>query len=162
MSSSKIYITWTTGSSGIGLKLEESLDGGVTFTEIKILPAYYYYWNIIDLTAGTTHTYRLRAYDGQGGYSAYSNPVTVTTSASSFSFTFTKTLYKGVKDQEVTNLQTVLASDPALYPEGLVTGYFGSLTKKAVIKFQLKYGISPIGIVGPKTRGKLNELYGGK
>lgn len=80
---------------------------------------------------------------------------------------FTKTLYFGLKDEEVTRLQTFLAADPLLYPEGLVTGYYGSLTVVAVGRFQLKYNIvvgsySPgYGIVGPKTREKLNELYGG-
>lgn len=80
---------------------------------------------------------------------------------------FTKFLYKGVKDPEVSDLQTVLKSDSSVYPEGLVTGYFGPLTEAAVKRFQIKYGIVAsedaygAGYVGPKTRAKLNELYGG-
>ncbi len=74
---------------------------------------------------------------------------------------FTKTLQKGMSDPEVTTLQTVLKSDSSIYPEGLVTGYFGSLTEAAVKKFQAKYGIDQVGIVGPVTRAKLNQLYCG-
>ena len=64
---------------------------------------------------------------------------------------------------DVTSLQTFLAGNPALYPEGKVTGYFGSLTLKAVQRFQGKYGIAKpgqnvYGYVGPATRAKLNAL----
>ena len=72
---------------------------------------------------------------------------------------FTKTLKFGTKDAEVTTLQTILKGDATIYPEGLVTGYFGSLTEKAVKAFQTKYVIDPVGIVGPITRAKLNSLY---
>lgn len=75
-------------------------------------------------------------------------------------YTFTKTLVLGMKDAEVFNLQKVLSLDPAIYPEGEVTGYFGKLTEAAVKRFQKKYGIRITGQVGPQTRAKLNELYG--
>ncbi|MCX8015752.1 MAG: peptidoglycan-binding protein [Patescibacteria group bacterium] len=74
---------------------------------------------------------------------------------------FTKTLQKGMSDPEVTTLQQVLKTDSSIYPEGLVTGYFGSLTEAAVKKFQAKYGLDQVGIVGPATRAKLNSLYCG-
>ena len=67
----------------------------------------------------------------------------------------------------VTNLQKFLkAMGTDIYPAGLVTGYYGPLTKAAVAKFQLKYGIvvnasTPgYGRVGPKTMAKINELLG--
>ena len=75
-------------------------------------------------------------------------------------YTFTKTLVLGMKDAEVFNLQKVLSLDPAIYPEGEVTGYFGKLTEAAVKRFQKKYGIRTTGQVGPQTRAKLHELYG--
>jgi hypothetical protein len=65
----------------------------------------------------------------------------------------------GMKDSQVSILQTQLKSDPTVYPEGLVTGYFGPLTLKAVKAFQAKYNIITTGYVGPLTRGKLTELY---
>lgn len=78
----------------------------------------------------------------------------------------TKKLYLGLKDGQVKTLQEFLAKDKALYPEGLVTGYYGKLTTLAVQKFQCKYEIvcsgtaekTGYGLVGPKTRAKLNEL----
>ncbi|MDE1970288.1 MAG: carboxypeptidase regulatory-like domain-containing protein [Patescibacteria group bacterium] len=78
--------------------------------------------------------------------------------------TLTRSLSLGSKDSEVTTLQKLLASDPSLYPEGLISGYFGALTKKAVIRFQEKYGIATdaatAGLVGPETRAKLMEVLG--
>jgi len=75
-------------------------------------------------------------------------------------YTFTKTLVFGMEDAEVFNLQKVLSLDPAIYPEGEVTGYFGKMTEAAVKRFQRKYGIRTTGQVGPQTRAKLHELYG--
>lgn len=72
---------------------------------------------------------------------------------------FTKDLFYGLTDAQVTTLQQFLAKTPAIYPEGLVTGYFGSKTQAAVIRFQAKYGIATVGRVGPITRAKLNQLY---
>src|SRR3989344_4419311 len=71
---------------------------------------------------------------------------------------FTKTLYRERMNEEVKQLQDFLKQFPDIYPEGLVTGYFGFLTETAVKKFQEKYGIESIGVVGPETRAKLNEL----
>ena len=64
----------------------------------------------------------------------------------------------GARGNDVTTLQAFLATDRVMYPEGLVTGYFGPLTQKAVMQFQLGYGIPPVGRVGPLTREKLNSL----
>ena len=80
---------------------------------------------------------------------------------------FNKDLSLGAKNDDVTRLQLLLAQDKSLYPEGLVTGYFGRLTQNAVRAFQLKYGVIKSasdqgnGRVGPKTRAKLNEVFGG-
>jgi peptidoglycan hydrolase-like protein with peptidoglycan-binding domain/N-acetylmuramoyl-L-alanine amidase len=57
---------------------------------------------------------------------------------------------------EVTKLQTLLAKDTSIYPEGKVTGYFGPSTKRAVQSFQTKKGITTptsagYGRVGPIT-----------
>jgi peptidoglycan hydrolase-like protein with peptidoglycan-binding domain len=70
----------------------------------------------------------------------------------------TKTLKQGMRDAEVSNLQQYLAQYPELYPEGLVTGYYGARTEAAVKKFQQKNGVEAVGIVGPQTRAKLNTL----
>ncbi|HYF10029.1 MAG TPA: peptidoglycan-binding protein [Candidatus Paceibacterota bacterium] len=73
---------------------------------------------------------------------------------------FTTQMQVGSRGSQVTLLQQSLASNPNFYPQGLVTGYFGALTRNAVIRFQQFYGISPVGRVGPQTLAKLNQIYG--
>lgn len=75
--------------------------------------------------------------------------------------TFNTLLRVGTRGTEVRSLQTLLATDADLYPQGLVTGYFGSMTKAAVIKFQIRNGLGRDGIVGPVTRAALNAFGGG-
>lgn len=74
---------------------------------------------------------------------------------------FTKTLFLGMRDPEITLLQQFLARNPLIYPERIVTGYFGLLTQKALKNFQRKYGIPENGVVDQITRDKLNQLYNG-
>ncbi len=64
----------------------------------------------------------------------------------------------GSSGSNVTNLQTFLASDHNIYPEGRVTGYYGGLTRAAVMQFQVNYGISMVGAVGPITLVKINNV----
>ena len=64
---------------------------------------------------------------------------------------------------EVSRLQSLLAKDAAVYPEAMVTGYFGPATLAAVKRFQLKQGIvtedSPAyGLVGPATKAALRTV----
>ena len=83
-------------------------------------------------------------------------------------FEFNQELSKGIRNSDVQYLQIILKVEGSdIYPEGLITGYFGDLTKAAVIKFQERYAediLTPIGltsgtgIVGEKTREKLNVL----
>ena len=82
------------------------------------------------------------------------------TSANALS-TIGQTLSLGSSGPDVVTLQTYLAADATLYPEGLITGYFGPLTQAAVIRFQARYGIEQVGRVGPITLAKLNALIGG-
>ncbi len=81
-------------------------------------------------------------------------------------------LYFGIEDSSrVRCLQEFLKSQGSeIYPEGLVTGNFFTLTEKAVIRFQEKYAseiLEPLGLqkstgyVGSSTREKINELLGG-
>lgn len=71
---------------------------------------------------------------------------------------FSETLQRGSRGDAVTRLQEFLKTKTNSYPDGLVTGYFGVMTESAVKRFQTQYSIDPIGIVGPKTRAKLNEI----
>lgn len=72
-------------------------------------------------------------------------------------YVFTKLLTVGSTGEEVRQLQLALKSlGYFTYPS--VTGYFGSLTRDAVLSFQKAKGISPVGFVGPATRAALNLL----
>lgn len=81
---------------------------------------------------------------------------------------FETDLYFGQKNDQVCCLQEFLKDQgEEVYPEGLVTGFFGSLTQSAVIRFQEKYAseiLSSLGLtkgtgfVGFSTRAKLNQI----
>lgn len=67
-------------------------------------------------------------------------------------------LRKGSKGQAVSELQEFLSANSNVYPERIVNGYFGTKTEAAVRRFQKMYGLPQTGIVGSKTRAKMNEL----
>ena len=82
----------------------------------------------------------------------------------------TENMTVGMRDGQIACLQQFLKSQGVdVYPEGLVTGYFGSLTTQAVVRFQEKYKseiLTPLGLsygtgyVGSATRVKINQLMG--
>ena len=69
---------------------------------------------------------------------------------------------------EVTTLQKYLAQDSSIYPEGLVTGFYGDLTVAAVKRWQVQYGVvssgdeasTGFGRIGPKTRTAMGQNCG--
>lgn len=77
---------------------------------------------------------------------------------------FWRSLTFGTRGADVTLLQRFLAKDRSLYPEGLVTGVYGPATKRAVGRFQMKYGLvrsasdKNYGLVDTNTRTMLNLL----
>ena len=79
---------------------------------------------------------------------------------------FTQMLKRGSRSVQVSALQEFLKRDAGMYPEGLVTGFFGPATERAVQRFQTTYGLvssgapatTGYGAVGPRTREKLNLL----
>jgi peptidoglycan hydrolase-like protein with peptidoglycan-binding domain len=84
--------------------------------------------------------------------------------------TFTTDLKYNQRGDDVRYLQIFLkAQGPEIYPEGIVSGWFGPQTKDAVIRFQEKYAsnilapwglINGTGFVGKTTRDKINEILG--
>lgn len=90
-------------------------------------------------------------------------------SAAAHAATISTQLDVGDTGQEVTDLQKYLATNASIYPEGFVTGYFGSLTQAATQRFQATQNIvssgSPAttgyGRVGPLTMTRLNALMSG-
>lgn len=84
---------------------------------------------------------------------------------------FNSNLYFGMSNNNnVKCLQQFLKDQGVgIYPEGFITGYFGNLTRAAVIRFQEKFALevlTPLGLasgtgyVGPNTRSKINQING--
>ncbi len=68
---------------------------------------------------------------------------------------YARSLSRGSRGDDVSRLQQRLL-DEHVYT-GPVTGYFGPLTAKGVMKYQAKMGIAQVGMVGPLTRASLNK-----
>ncbi len=64
-------------------------------------------------------------------------------------YQFTTALSVGSRGASVTALQNALGVSPA-------TGYFGAITRAAVMSYQASHGLSQVGLVGPATRAALN------
>lgn len=73
----------------------------------------------------------------------------------------TRQLETGMRGNDVSTLQSFLATDTTIYPQGLVTGYYGFLTKAAVSNFQSRNGIPSVGRVGPITLVAINNQMAG-
>lgn len=80
--------------------------------------------------------------------------------------TINSTLDLGETNSDVTSMQTFFKDNSSIYPEGLVTGYFGNLSRMAVERFQTQNNIvssgsartTGFGRVGPSTRDAINVL----
>lgn len=66
------------------------------------------------------------------------------------------------RGEEVKILQSALATDKEIYPEGVISGFFGTATEKAVKRFQNNYGLEETGAVDSATLSKFNEVFGGQ
>jgi peptidoglycan hydrolase-like protein with peptidoglycan-binding domain/phosphodiesterase/alkaline phosphatase D-like protein len=118
---------------------------------------------------GTTYYYALYSYDRAKNYSSpinvslapqagvsqaqLSENPTITTGGPAYHFT--QVYDQGDTDPEVAHLQEML-SRYGVYPENLVTSYFGPLTEAALKRFQGMYGIPQTGIVDAQTQILLN------
>lgn len=138
-----------------------------------------------DISDGITYFYTVRAVDSAGNETDNTNQVSVVAIGSSVEATvlagfippelitetvvseiiFTRNLTLGGRGADVTLLQELLVNED-VYPEALTTGYFGQLTKAAVMRFQNKYKeeiLTPVdlsegtGYFGESTRSKANE-----
>jgi hypothetical protein len=135
--------------------------------------------NDIEVTSGTKYYYTVRSVDPAGNESVNTTQVSITASGvfagikppsgQATKAAILRTLQVGLSGDDVKALQELLLQE-GVYPDGLVTGYFGNLTKQAVIQFQEKYASEILvpngltagtGTVGPSTRNKMNQLLGG-
>lgn len=74
------------------------------------------------------------------------------------STTLSGTISKGMEGDEVKEIQRRL-QELGLYSYSRITGYYGSITKKAVSNFQKAYGLKQDGVVGQNTMKKLFSTY---
>ena len=63
----------------------------------------------------------------------------------------------GDQGDQVKYLQALLAADPGIYPQGLITGYFGALTQAALERYQERHGLDQVGFIGPQTLKNLKS-----
>ncbi len=99
---------------------------------------------------------RVRAFFGTGLAIA----LVLSMGGSAYAEMLTRQLQFGMSGSDVGTLQSFLAKDASIYPQGLVTSYFGYLTKSAVSNFQVRNGISAVGRVGPITLVAINAQMG--
>ena len=150
------------GALGQGLGLE----WGGTWTSFVDLPHFQY------LAGYTLTDFRTDKIDWKK-FDLVAGPVATSSgSNTTIKNDLPRDLEKGMTGSDVTLLQKMLNADPTtrissagLGSPGKETNSFGELTRVAVGKFQLKWGIvggsSPaFGRVGPKTRAKLLEIFG--
>src|SRR3989338_5049955 len=65
----------------------------------------------------------------------------------------------GSRGGEVAPLPGEVSQDPGIYPERRVTGRYGDLTARAVVRFQGEYGIPQTGIIDNTTQNMLNDIF---
>lgn len=176
---------YTENLSNLSISSESSCPAGTTPVQLQTFPPQ---TSCVSTESGTstssttsTPLGESKTSGGSSSSSLQSSPPLLESSSlldkqetQSFSFSanrskiFSSILRPGMRGREVVNLQTLLAKDKSIYPEGVITGYFGQLTKQAVIRFQEKYAadilipnglIKGTGIVGPATLKKLNEIF---
>lgn len=86
---------------------------------------------------------------------------TMQSSSIPLGFLFKRPLRIGSSGADVAALQQILIAKGFLvFNARSVPGYFGGLSKAAVVKFQKSLGLEPVGVVGPMTRSALNKITG--
>lgn len=78
------------------------------------------------------------------------------TTASSF---FTQSLEVGATNSDIKKIQKLLATDKEIYPYGVSSGFFGPKTEDGIKNFQTRFGLKPVGIVGPATKALLEVFF---
>lgn len=76
-----------------------------------------------------------------------------------YTFRFNRDLTIGSGGTDVVQMQNWLENKGFLVmPPGISKGYFGSLTRTALIRYQISQGINPaVGYFGPLTRARINN-----
>ncbi|MDB5188165.1 MAG: protein of unknown function with transrane region [Candidatus Kaiserbacteria bacterium] len=71
---------------------------------------------------------------------------------------FDRAIGIGMQGEDIKRLQQIIFENDPVFPKSAITGYFGPVTKSAVMRFQAKFGITtPTGFMGPLTRDFINQ-----
>lgn len=65
----------------------------------------------------------------------------------------------GKTNDAITRIQQLLATDPLIYADGTVSGFYGPKTEAALKNLQARFGMNPVGVVGPETSALLMEYF---
>lgn len=92
-----------------------------------------------------------------------SSSVTQTTAPSgsvlgATTFSFSGPVNIGDVSDDVKKIQVLLKTDTAIYPEGVTSGVYGPATTQAIRNLQERFGLDPVGVVGPATTALLERL----
>lgn len=166
ISSSQINLHWF-ASGAIGISGFKVYRNG---NQIATTPNTSY--SDFGLTPGTSYSYTVADYDINGNISAQSPgvvastlsapittspPLSVSATQSTDSAAITSNLTLSSSGNDVVTLQKFLVDKGFLtIPVGVAEGYFGSLTKQALVSFQSSVGLPDTGYCGPMTRQIIN------
>ncbi len=67
----------------------------------------------------------------------------------------TQSLTFGSTNSDIVKIQKLLSTDPSVYAYGVASGFFGPKTEEAIRKFQIRFSLDPVGVVGPATTALL-------
>ncbi|MGD0328297.1 MAG: peptidoglycan-binding protein [Minisyncoccia bacterium] len=161
--------TGTVYSSPIPVSSTMTIEAISCYSDGQFSTVASYTYTITPTSAFTTLTPVPLGSSGGGGSSGSISPVfvpvttpAITTTTShqgqvlgAAAYNFTKNLTVGSRGADVTALQQFL-TDEGFY-SGTISGYFGQLTKAAVIAFQKANNLPQTGYVGPLTLALLNK-----
>ena len=114
--------------------------------------------NVQAVLEGTTSTSSVSTTNGSGSLTG-----SMRRSISSSCSVLSSDLHIGSVGSEVSRLQSFLSKDKSIYPDGIVTGYFGRMTEDAVRRWQAAHNLvstgtpatTGFGFVGPHTRSEM-------
>lgn len=65
----------------------------------------------------------------------------------------------GETNEDIKLVQLLLRTDREVYPYGVASGFFGPKTQEAIRNLQTKFGLDPVGVVGPATTALLEAFF---
>ncbi len=68
-------------------------------------------------------------------------------------------LAEGMENDDIRKIQELLATDPSIYPRGIVSGYYGSLTREAIENFQKRHDLPVTGKIDEATKDLMQEYF---